>query len=167
MTAASVQQGPIADGPTAPLPSRRILYVEDNLVNQVLMTEVVGRHTPHQLQLADNVRQGLELAAQQRFDLLLLDLRLPDGDGVSLLGKLRRLATCAAAPAVAVTAEYGFRLEGSGFCEVWYKPLDLNQTLARLDRLLRGPAPTPPAGLLATARQWRLPALAAPGLASA
>lgn len=126
-------------GGGAPLPSKSILYVEDNPVNQMLMTEIVGRCTTHRLQLASTLREGLRIAGQQGFDLLLLDLRLPDGDGAELLGLLRRMPGLADVPAVAVTAEYGFQLEGSGFCEVWYKPLDLHQTLERLDRVLRRP----------------------------
>lgn len=120
-----------------PLPSKSVLYVEDNRVNQMLMSEMIGRCTTHRLQLAATLREGLRIAGQQHFDLLLLDLRLPDGDGTDLLGMLRLLPACAEVPAVAVTAEYGFHLEGSGFCEVWYKPLDLHQTLDRLDRVLR------------------------------
>lgn len=152
---ASARPGP------APSP-KNILYVEDNLVNQMLMTEMVSRYTGHRLQLAASVQEGLNLAAHRHFDLLLLDLRLPDGDGAELLAMLRRLPLCQAVPAVAVTAEYGFRLEGSGFCEVWYKPLDLHQTLARLERVLRSPA-TAPAGLFAVAASQRTMTLATPG----
>lgn len=146
--AATVFPGGIGGG--APSPSKNILYVEDNPVNQMLMSEMVGRCTTHRLQLAGTLREGLRLAGQQSFDLLLLDLRLPDGDGVELLGLLRRIPACADVPAVAVTAEYGFELDGSGFCEVWHKPLDLHQTLDRLDRVLRRhQAPAPAVALLA------------------
>jgi CheY-like chemotaxis protein len=152
-------------GHGAPLSPKHILYVEDNVVNQALMTEMVSRCTSHHLQVAATFHEGLRLASHQRFDLLLLDLRLPDGDGAELLGLLRRLPACAKVPAVAVTAEYGFQLEGSTFCEVWYKPLDLHQTLERLDRVLRRP-PAPAQAATGTAQaslppRWALaPAMA-------
>jgi len=47
--------------------------------------------------------------------LLLLDLRLPDGDGIALLPMLRHIPGCETAPAVAVTAEIDVELRGSGF----------------------------------------------------
>jgi len=134
---ASARQVPSVTADAVPLSPKSILYVEDNPVNQMLMTEMVGRCTGHRLQLAGTVQDGLDLAARQHFDLLLLDLRLPDGDGAELLAMLRRLPAFKSVPAVAVTAEYGFKLEGSGFCQVWYKPLDLHLTLDRLDRVLR------------------------------
>lgn len=156
---ASAQQGNGGSaGRVAPLSPRHILYVEDNVVNQVLMTEMVSRCTSHHLQVAATLNEGLRLASHQHFDLLLLDLRLPDGDGAELLGMLRRLPSCAKVPAVAVTAEYGFQLEGSGFCEVWYKPLDLHQTLERLDRVLRSAPPparaTPGAAQASLLPRW-------------
>ena len=125
------------DGSTWP---KRILYVEDNPVNQLLMAEMVNRCTTHQLLIARNMREGLRLASQQRFDLLLIDLRLPDGYGTELLQMLRRLPEYAEVPAVAVTAEYGFDPTGHGFREVWFKPLDIQQTLESLERVLHTPS---------------------------
>lgn len=145
--------GKLATGASgaAPLAPKEILYVEDNPVNQMLMAEMIGRCTTHRLTLAGTVREGLRTASRQGFDLLLLDLRLPDGDGAELLAMLRRLPACAHVPAVAVTAEYGFEPHTNGFCEVWYKPLDLHQTLERLDHVLRRHArPLPGIQMLAS-----------------
>ena len=116
---------------------KQILYVEDNLVNQLLMTEMVTRCTTHKLQIARTMREGLRMATQQDYDVLLLDLRLPDGNGPELLQLLRRFPQYADIPAVAVTAEYGFDPAGTSFSEVWFKPLDIHQTLDGLDRVLR------------------------------
>ena len=123
-----------------PVPPKQILYVEDNLVNQLLMTEMVTRCTTHKLHIARTMREGLRMASQHPFDLLLLDLRLPDGQGPELLQILRRLPDYAEVPAVAVTAEYGFDPSGTGFCEVWFKPLDIHQTLDGLERVLHSPS---------------------------
>jgi len=67
--------------------------------------------------------------------LLMLDLRLPDGDGRDLLPMLRRIPGCENAPAMAVTAESGVQLSGTGFEELWAKPLDLKVVLNKLDSL--------------------------------
>jgi CheY-like chemotaxis protein len=66
-------------------------------------------------------------------------LRLPDTYGVTLLSELRRIGGWADIPAVAVTAELEFQLAGSGFREVWPKPLDLAFLLDRLDHLTSAP----------------------------
>lgn len=120
---------------------KQILYVEDNLVNQLLMTEMITRCTTHKLHIARTTREGLRMAAQHAFDLLLLDLRLPDGQGPELLQMLRRLPGYSDVPAVAVTAEYGFDPAGAGFCEVWFKPLDIHQTLDGLERVMHNAPP--------------------------
>jgi CheY-like chemotaxis protein len=165
--AVSASFGGFVPGPGhAGLVPRQILYVEDNPVNQMLMSEMVGRCTPHRLTLAGTVREGMRTAARQDFDLLLLDWRLPDGDGAELLAMLRRLPSYADVPAVAVTAEYGFEPGEHGFCEVWYKPLDLHQTLARLDRVLRQPGHPAQATQLSLNSRPRIPVARARGVAT-
>jgi CheY-like chemotaxis protein len=82
------------------------------------------------------------MAPSLRPALLLLDLRLPDGFGTMLLHELRQLGNCEKVPAVAVTAEPGFDAAGSGFDEVWSKPMNLRTVLERIDYWL-GAAPAP------------------------
>ena len=57
------------------------------------MLELFLQALGHQTDLARNVREGLALAAdrRKRFDLLLSDLHLPDGDGWELLWRLRKV----------------------------------------------------------------------------
>jgi CheY-like chemotaxis protein len=85
--------------------------------------------------VAASVHDALQFAVGLNPALLLLDIRLPDGDGRDLLPKLRRIAGCEFAPAVAVTAEPDFRMPDSGFTELWKKPLELVRVLSRVDAL--------------------------------
>ena len=88
--------------------------------------------------MAPDCASALRCAALQPPALLLLDLRLPDGHGSSLLPGLRALPGLAGVPAVAVTAEALHDADTGAFDEVWPKPLRLQQVLQRLAWWLPG-----------------------------
>ena len=113
-----------------------VLYVDDDAVNIMLMQALFEQRPDCRLSVAANGRQALDLAPLVPPELLLLDLRLPDCSGVDLLERLRRRFDRSDLPAVAVTAEYDFVPFGSGFDEVWRKPVDVRHVLRRLDAWL-------------------------------
>jgi CheY-like chemotaxis protein len=128
----------IADGS---IRQRHVLYVEDHPVNALLMQALFKRRPRLKLLLAGTGQQAVCLASGLRPALVLLDLHLPDCHGSQLLDVLRLLPGWEDVPAVAVTAEDDFDITGTGFCELWAKPLDLAHVLQRLDALTD---PTPP-----------------------
>jgi CheY-like chemotaxis protein len=113
-----------------------VLYVDDEPIN-VLLMQALFEHRPQlRLHTAGDGRSARAVASDLHPALLLLDLRLPDCHGTTLLRELRKLQGLSdhvAVPAVAVTAEYNFAAEDSGFDEVWSKPLDMRRMLDRLD----------------------------------
>lgn len=115
-----------------------VLYVEDYPANVVLMEALFLQRPWLALVVATTGEEALTLARGLNPVLLLLDLHLPDCHGSELLHGLRKLPGCEGPPAVAVTAEQHFQIEGTGFSELWTKPLDLLGTLARLDCLTEG-----------------------------
>jgi len=119
-----------------------VLYVEDHPVN-VLLMQTVFELRP-ELELVIAVDGAAAMAATQHLKpvLLLLDLRLPDCHGTSLLERMRQVPGWEHIPAVAVTAEAEFMPAGTTFCDVWHKPLRVPTLLARLDRMI---APRMPA----------------------
>jgi CheY-like chemotaxis protein len=114
---------------------REVLYVEDHPTNAQLMRAIFKCRPQFELVVVNDGREARRVAADLRPSLLLLDLRLPDCHGTSLLMQLRQLYGWETIPAVAVTAELDFEPTGTGFCEVWPKPLDLAFVLSRLDAL--------------------------------
>ena len=72
----------------------RVLYVEDNLADQALTARMLARLAPEiHLESVPSFTlavQRLDRLAQQPLDVLLCDMRLPDGDGLSLLGLVRQ-----------------------------------------------------------------------------
>lgn len=124
-----------------PIPSRdtrrkRVLYVEDQPANVLLMRAMFSRRPEYRLQIATDGGSGLEAANAYQPDLLLLDINLPDCHGSELLRQLRMLPGCTHTPAIAVTADPMFSLSGTSFAELWHKPLRLQYALGRLDHWL-------------------------------
>jgi len=123
---------------------RPVLYVEDHPVNALLMAAIFERRPELELVIATTGEEALKRAAGLAPALLLLDLGLPDCHGSQLLGRLRALPGCDTPLAVAVTADASFEIEGTGFCELWAKPLNIDLVLRRLDGLTRLHAAPPP-----------------------
>ncbi|MCL4697541.1 MAG: response regulator, partial [Burkholderiaceae bacterium] len=117
---------------------RRLLYVEDNDANRLLMRRLLARRPGIELQTAASVHEALQLAPEFRPDLLLLDIQLSDGDGHELLRRLRERGV--AAPAVAVSANMMpadlRRGRDAGFCGYLAKPIDLRRLSQSIDDAL-------------------------------
>lgn len=124
--------------PFEPLPGAvEVLYVEDQDVHVTLMRALFERRLPSVgLRVAGDLRSALALAPTLHPALLLLDINLPDGDGVALLERLRAMDHLRRVPAIAVTAEPRFDAARTGFEEAWRKPIHLQRTLERLDHWL-------------------------------
>jgi CheY-like chemotaxis protein len=107
----------------------RILLVEDSAVNQ-LVTQWTLKRLGYGLEIAPTVGAALEAWDRGPFDLVLMDLQLPDGDGYALARDLRaRGAADRHVPIVAMTgsSEPGERERclAAGMDEYLPKPVDL------------------------------------------
>jgi two-component system, cell cycle response regulator DivK len=81
----------------------RILLIEDNEQNSYLATFLLEKHGCTVVHTPDG-RAGIELAAAQSFDLILLDIQLPGMDGHAVAGALRANPALSHIPIVAVTS---------------------------------------------------------------
>lgn len=125
----------------------RLLYVEDNRLNALLFEEMLRLTDGYELQIAEDGQQALQLVAQWRPDVLVLDAHLPDMDGYSLLAQLRaRQPELAAAPVFICSADSGPEAEqraaDAGATGYWHKPIDLPRILADLAAVHAGLRPT-------------------------
>jgi two-component system, cell cycle response regulator DivK len=82
----------------------RILVVEDNALNMKLFRDVLLA-TGYDTLEATTGGEAIELAAEGAPDLVLMDVQLPDFDGVDALHRLRADPRTAAIPVLAVTAQ--------------------------------------------------------------
>jgi two-component system sensor histidine kinase BarA len=107
--------------------SKKVLLVDDNLVNLKLACELI-RLWGHEVTPADHGSKALELFDRQTFDLIILDIQMPDIDGVSLLYMMRENKPDDQTPVVALTAnvlnDEAGRLIELGFDYFLSKPID-------------------------------------------
>jgi two-component system, cell cycle response regulator DivK len=105
-----------------------ILIVEDNDKNLKLARDVL-RHRGFRTLEAMTAAEGIKLAVDCQPDLVLMDIQLPDADGVSALQQLRAEAGTRAIPVVAFTASVmeadRQRLAAAGFDGYLAKPIDV------------------------------------------
>jgi len=81
----------------------RILLVEDNEINQMIAYEVLDTAGFH-VQVANNGREGLNMAEKSAFDAILMDLQMPEMDGFEATAEIKKLQTRAHTPIIAMTA---------------------------------------------------------------
>jgi PAS domain S-box-containing protein len=132
------------DEARAPRVSRRLLYVEDNAVNALILRELAAQRGDLLLEVAVDGRSGVAAAVAAPPDLVLLDMQLPDIDGLAVLKALREHPATQRVPCIALSAnampeEIASAL-GAGMADYWTKPLDFAVFNATMNALF-GPAP--------------------------
>jgi len=116
--------------------SKKVLLVDDNQVNLKLASELI-RLWGHEVHEAEHGDGALEMYRRDRFDLVILDIQMPDIDGVSLLHMMREIDPGDKTPMVALTANVlnneADRLLELGFDYFLGKPIDEIKFRALLD----------------------------------
>ncbi len=116
-----------------------ILIVEDNAKNMKLVRDLL-QHKGYTTLEAEDGETGVRLALQARPDLILMDIQLPDIDGVTALARIRQDSSLDHVPCLAVSAsvmpDQQQRIVGSGFDGFIAKPISLKTFLAAVDAAL-------------------------------
>ncbi len=120
-----------------------LLYIEDNPVNVLIVEELVSHRTGLQFSAASDGTSGVARARELRPDLILVDMQLPDFDGIEVLRRLRadpltKDITCISLSANALSQDIDAAM-AAGFADYWTKPLNFKAFLTALDSLF-GPA---------------------------
>lgn len=82
---------------------KTILQIEDNQANKTLVERVLEPHNYRLLHAGDG-ETGINLAIDEKPDLILVDMGLPDVDGQTVVTLLRQLPEMDHVPIVAITA---------------------------------------------------------------
>jgi len=116
--------------------SKKVLLVDDNSINLKLASELI-RLWGHEVSEADHGDKAFEIYQQESFDLVILDIQMPDIDGVSLLQMMREFKPEDRTPMVALTANVlnheADRLLELGFDYFLGKPIDESKFRSLLD----------------------------------
>jgi CheY-like chemotaxis protein len=127
-----------------------VLVADDNRINQELATELL-RLVDMQVEVADNGRIAVDMARQGAFDLILMDMQMPEMDGLEATRLIRDMPELDATPIVAMTASaFGADRDAclaAGMNDHIGKPVNpgtLYETLLRwLDESRKTPRPPP------------------------
>jgi two-component system cell cycle response regulator DivK len=118
-----------------------ILIVEDNEKNMKLVRDVLQVKGYRTLE-AGSAEDGIRLAIEHKPDLVLMDIQLPGMNGIDALGVLRKDATTAGIPVIAVTASVMQQdrklITEAGFDGYIGKPINLKEFLATVQQTLQG-----------------------------
>ncbi len=159
--AASQRPAPPTTGPSVPAArpaaaaaatALRLLVVDDNAVNRTVVARMLEQEG-HDAVLAENGRSAVSLAEAQRFDAILMDISMPEMDGVTAAGLIRQGGASAAVPIFALTAhampEELARFEAAGLATSLLKPVRRSALRAALAGIAPGGHPSGPAAAAA------------------
>ncbi len=109
-------------------PPKTILLIEDDLDIQTVATLVLERMGGFSVTCRDSGREGVKAAQEAPPDLILLDVMMPDLNGLDTLRALRRLPELATVPVVFMTAKAQpneiAEYHAAGAADVIVKPFD-------------------------------------------
>jgi signal transduction histidine kinase/DNA-binding response OmpR family regulator/HPt (histidine-containing phosphotransfer) domain-containing protein len=132
--------------PRPPRPPLTILLAEDNAVNQTVAVRLLEREG-HRVTVVGTGREAVEALAQASFELVLMDVQMPEMDGLEAVAAIRaeeKKTPGAHQPVVAMTA---YTMKGdrerfleSGFDGYVRKPISLYELLVAIDEAVPPPA---------------------------
>jgi CheY-like chemotaxis protein len=121
-------------------PSLRVLVAEDNEFNAQLMQALLARRG-HDVQVARTGREALRLVEEGRYDVILLDIHMPEFDGFEVIRAIRERerGTGRHLPVIAVTArsrrEDRERCIAAGMDDYLAKPIGVSDLWAAIERV--------------------------------
>jgi signal transduction histidine kinase/CheY-like chemotaxis protein len=114
----------------------RVLVAEDNPTNQLVATAQLNALGIDQVSIAANGREAIDAASRSPFDLILMDIHMPDMDGLEATSTLRRSGVTT--PIVAMTAnvlpEDRAAYIQAGMIDCLAKPMDLERMRQLIQR---------------------------------
>ena len=119
---------------------KKVLYIEDVKVNIELVKHILSLRDNLTFFSATKALPGIELAKSELPDLILMDLRLPDMDGITAFKQLQLIKELKHIPVMALTAN---AIDGEsekalslGFKNYITKPINIDHFLKEIDKLL-------------------------------
>ena len=113
-----------------------ILLAEDNKMNQLIAKKIFGK-IGHSIDIADNGRVAVEMVGRKHYDLIFMDIQMPEMDGLEAAACIRKKYGNSAPPIIAMTAnvlsEDESKCKEAGMKDFISKPF----TIDRLEKVIR------------------------------
>ena len=116
----------------------KILIVDDQEVNILLLERILRGAGYVSVTSTMEPREVCELHLKNRYDLILLDLQMPNMDGFQVMESLKEIETGGYLPVLVITAQPGHKLRAlqAGAKDFVSKPFELPEVLARVHNML-------------------------------
>ena len=123
---------------SAEIRAARVLIVDDQEANVRLLETILSSAGYSAVFRTTDPREVCEMHRKHRFDLILLDLQMPEMDGFQVMEGLREIETDGYLPVLVITAQPGHKLRAlkAGARDFITKPFDLSEVLMRVNNLL-------------------------------
>lgn len=117
-----------------------VLYVEDNPANMRLVEQLLNLMDEVELIGTGTAEEGLEVACEQRPEIILMDINLPGMNGYEALVELQNMEETKDIPVIAISANAlpsdVERASELGFADYLIKPINLNAFFAMIRKFL-------------------------------
>lgn len=117
----------------------KVLYCEDNLVNQKVLSRHLNRAGVKEVTIVDNGQKGVDICAKQKFDIIFMDYEMPVMDGMDATKLI--VERDPSAVVIFVTAhaleEFKSKAERVGASGFFSKPFKASDIEAVLDRIIK------------------------------
>jgi two-component system cell cycle response regulator DivK len=119
---------------------KRILYIDDDMYNRLLVRRILMAEGM-QVEEAENAIAGIEMAQSNPPDLILMDMSMPDMDGLTATAKIRDIPAISTIPIIALTANV---MQGdkerslNAGCDGYIgKPIDVDSFVDQISQYLK------------------------------
>ena len=119
---------------------KKILIVDDEAANILLLNKILSVNGYENIVTTLNPREVLSLQEEHGFDLILLDINMPEMDGYEVLNELRNMDGFSGTKVVATSGDISTRdvkkASEAGFIDYITKPMRMNDLLEIIDKAL-------------------------------
>lgn len=113
------------------LKGKKILVVEDNVINQIFIKEIFSVYNKSDFDIANNGVEAVEMCKNKLYDIILMDVQMPVMDGVEATKIIKQMVSYQNVPIIALTAtgfsEYIKQYLMDGMDDYLLKPLELKK----------------------------------------
>lgn len=116
----------------------KILYVEDN-EDTAEAVQIILTKAGHKVEIVHNGTDGLKMAEKEKFDLILLDVMLPDMSGWDIFEKINKKISAhyAFLSAIPVSSERLEELKKSGVSDYLMKPFTKDYLVEHINKIVK------------------------------